>query len=64
MTAPANLYAWKNGSYIVYTESETPSVGDNLYNASGEVITSVGDYGYISIQSVSGSSLTLYYEPL
>lgn len=32
-----NLYAWKNATYniIIYTKSETPSVGDSIYKADG-----------------------------
>lgn len=58
------LFAWTNATYgTLYTTSETPSVGDSVYDANGEVITSLENNGYtltnITIASYNLSARTL-----
>lgn len=59
-----NLYAWTQGTHTIYTASETPSAHDTIYNASGQAITSVGDYDQMLITAYNSAnnSITVYIE--
>lgn len=60
---PLNLYAWKTGSDIIYTDNDSPAVGDLLYTKNGEMTTDFGNYENCSISSVSNNQITLSGTP-
>ena len=57
-----NLYAWTDNDFTIYTNTETPTTSDNLYNADGEITTSLEEnYGDAYIWSVSGDSIAVHF---
>lgn len=58
-----SLYAWTYSNYILYTDTETPTSSDKLYNANGEEITVIGDYTYLQIVSTTDNAIILDYMP-
>lgn len=58
-----SLYAWTYSSYTLYTDTETPTSSDKLYNANGEEITAIGDYTYLHIVSTTDNAIILDYMP-